>query len=82
MFGIKEFTAIINPPQCAIMAVGSGSVEIDPDTGKASMSMCLKHKREATRVPAPNVTYKCIKSKAELEKNIDGSLSIKSLVLE
>ena len=34
MFGIKEFTAIINPPQCAIMAVGSGSIEIDPETGK------------------------------------------------
>tara|TARA_R100001460_G_scaffold1852_1_gene6546 strand:+ start:64 stop:297 length:234 start_codon:yes stop_codon:yes gene_type:complete len=57
-------------------------IQIDPDTGKASMSLCLKHKREATRVPAPNVTYKCIKSKAELEKNIDGSLSIKSLILE
>ena len=57
-------------------------IQIDPDTGKASMSMCLKHRREATRVPAPNVTYKCIKSKAELEKNIDGSLSIKSLILE
>ena len=57
-------------------------IQIDPDTGKASMSMCLKHKREATRVPAPNVTYKCIKSKAELEKNIDGSLSIKSLILK
>ena len=57
-------------------------IQIDPDTGKASMSLCLKHKREATRVPTPNVTYKCIKSKAELEKNIDGSLSIKSLILE
>ena len=39
MFGIKEFTAIINPPQCAIMAVGSGSVEIDPETGKPFTSM-------------------------------------------
>jgi len=47
-----------------------------------SMSICLKHRREATRVPAPNVQYKCIKSKAELEKNIDGSYSIKSLILE
>ena len=47
-----------------------------------SMSVCLKHKREASRVPAPNVQYKCIKSKAELEKNIDGSYSIKSLILE
>ena len=47
-----------------------------------SMSMCLKHKREATRIPKKNITYKCIKSKAELEENIDGSKSIKSLILE
>ena len=47
-----------------------------------SMSMCLKHKREATRVPKENITYKCIKSKAELEENIDGSKSIKALILE
>ena len=46
-----------------------------------SMSMCLKHKREATRVPKKNITYKCIKSKAELEENIDGSKSIKALIL-
>jgi pyruvate dehydrogenase E2 component (dihydrolipoamide acetyltransferase) len=24
MFGIKEFTAVINPPQAAILAVGAG----------------------------------------------------------
>ena len=47
-----------------------------------SMSMCLKHKREATRVPKKKITYKCIKSKAELEENIDGSKSIKALILE
>jgi len=39
MFGIKEFTAIINPPQCAIMAVGTGSIEIDPETGKPYTAM-------------------------------------------
>ena len=39
MFGIKEFTAIINPPQCAIMAVGSGNIEIDPETGKPFTAM-------------------------------------------
>ena len=44
-----------------------------------SMSVCLKHRREATRIPKENIQYKCIKSKAELEKNIDGSYSIKSL---
>ena len=47
-----------------------------------SMSVCLKHRREATRIPKENIQYKCIKSKAELEKNIDGSLSIKKLILE
>merc|ERR1719220_2995550 len=39
MFGIKEFTAIIIPPQCAIMAVGSGNIEIDPETGKPFTAM-------------------------------------------
>jgi len=47
-----------------------------------SMSICLKHKREATRQIKANIDYKCIKSKAELEINIDGSKSIKSLILE
>jgi len=46
-----------------------------------NMSTCLKHKREATREIKPNITYKCIRSKAELEKNIDGSKSIKALIL-
>ena len=57
-------------------------IQIDPNTGKSSMSICLKHKREATRIPKENIEYKCIKSKAELEKNIDGSYSIKALILE
>ena len=46
-----------------------------------NMSTCLKHKREATREIKPNITYKCIRSKAELEENIDGSKSIKALIL-
>jgi len=46
-----------------------------------SMSVCLKHKREAMRQVKDNIDYKCIKSKAELELNIDGSKSIKSLIL-
>ena len=47
-----------------------------------SKSVCLKHRREATRIPKKNIQYKCIKSKAELETNIDGSKSIKALILE
>ena len=39
MFGIKEFTAIINPPQCAILAVGKGVEEINPVTGAPSTYM-------------------------------------------
>ena len=47
-----------------------------------NMSTCLKHKREASRVPKENIQYKCIRSKAQLETNIDGSFSIKALILE
>jgi hypothetical protein len=32
MFGIAEFTAIINAPQAAILAVGGGRQVINPDT--------------------------------------------------
>ena len=46
-----------------------------------SMSMCLKGKRVAERQPTSNITYKCIRTKAELEPNIDGSISIKKIIL-
>ena len=46
------------------------------------MAQCLRHKRIAERQFTPNVQYKCIKSKAELETNIDGSTAIKKLILE
>ena len=47
-----------------------------------SMSDCLKGKRIAKRQSKSHIKYQCIKSKAELEKNIDGSFSIKKLILE
>ena len=47
-----------------------------------SMGVCLNGKRKAERQYSESVTYKCWKGKAELEKNIDGSYSIKSLILE
>ena len=47
-----------------------------------SMSECLKGKRVAKRESKLHIKYQCIKSKAELETNIDGSLSIKKLILE
>tara|TARA_X000001036_G_scaffold439227_1_gene489575 strand:- start:2423 stop:2656 length:234 start_codon:yes stop_codon:yes gene_type:complete len=58
-------------------------IQIDPESGKPSMSMCLKGKRVAMRSNKNNnVIYQCIKSMAELESNIDGSKSIKKLILE
>ena len=51
-------------------------IQIDPESGKPSMSMCLKGKRVAMRSNKNNnVIYQCIKSMAELESNIDGSKS-------
>ena len=46
------------------------------------MAQCLRGKRHAEREYSESVSYKCWKGKAELEKNIDGSLSIKKLILE
>tara|TARA_R110002050_G_scaffold244412_1_gene381203 strand:- start:64 stop:276 length:213 start_codon:yes stop_codon:yes gene_type:complete len=45
------------------------------------LSTCLKGKRVANRDVSNNVEYRCIKSMAELEDNIDGSQSIKKLIL-
>ena len=56
--------------------------EINEHRIQSSMSECLKGKRVASRTIDDNVEYQCIKSKAELEKNVDGSLSIKKLILE
>jgi|TARA_R100000278_G_C5461822_1_gene161179 hypothetical protein len=46
------------------------------------LSSCLKGKRQASRNTSSSIEYRCIKTKAELEKNIDGSYSIKKLILE
>ena len=49
-----------------------------------SMSECLKGSRIAKRQlkSNSNIKYQCIKSMAELELNIDGSKSIKKLILQ
>ena len=58
-------------------------IQIDPDTSKPSMAMCLKGKRHAKRQEkGDSIQHQCIKSMAEVEQNIDGSLSIKKLILE
>ena len=61
-----------------LMFVGA---EIKEHRIQPSMSECLKGKRTASRSISENVEFKCIKSKAELETNIDGSQSIKKIIL-
>ena len=57
--------------------------EIKEHRIQISMSDCLKGKRIAMRTNKNNnIVYQCIKSMAELESNIDGSKSIKKLILE
>ena len=56
--------------------------EIKEHRIQVSMSDCLKGKRVAMRSNKnDSIIYQCIKSKAELESNIDGSKSIKKLIL-
>ena len=56
--------------------------EIKEHRIQESMSECLKGKRVAMRDTKKQVQYQCVKSMAELEDNIDGSKSIKKLILE
>ena len=46
------------------------------------MAQCLRGKRQAERQYSESISYKCFKGLAELESNIDGSKSIKKLILE
>ena len=65
----------------ALLMIVNG--EIKEHRIQESMSNCLKGKRVAMRTNKNNnIIYQCIKSMAELEKNIDGSKSIKKLILE
>ena len=56
--------------------------EIKEHRIQTSMAQCLRGKREAERQYSESVSYKCIKSNAELEDNIDGSKSIKKLIID
>jgi len=65
----------------ALLMIVNG--EIKEHRIQESMSQCLKGKRVAMRTNKNNnINYTCIKSMAELESNIDGSFSIKKLILE
>ena len=55
--------------------------EIKEHRIQPNMAICLRGKREAERTYSASVTYKCIKAQAELEDNIDGTRSIKKIIL-
>ena len=56
--------------------------EINEHRIQADLKSCLKGKRVAERQYSEGVRCQCLKSKAELEQNIDGSYSIKALIME
>ena len=56
--------------------------EIKEPRIQETMATCLRGKRTAERQYSAGTKYQCIKSKAELESNIDGSKSIKKIILE
>ena len=56
--------------------------EINEHRIQPSLSECLKGKRIAERQYSEGVRYQCLRSKAELETNIDGSITIKALIME
>ena len=55
--------------------------EIKEHRIQESMGMCLRGKREAERQYSETVSYKCVRTQAEVEINKDGSKSIKKIVL-
>ena len=46
-----------------------------------SMAICLRGKREAERTYSDTVSYKCIKTQAEVKTNKDGSQYITKIIL-
>ena len=56
--------------------------EIKEHRIQESMATCLRGKREAERTYSDTVSYKCIKTQAEVEINKDGSKSIKKIILK
>ena len=71
--------AMIETIVALLMIVNS---EIKEHRIQADIKTCLKGKRTAERQYSEGVRYQCLKSKAELEQNIDGSWSIKALIME
>ena len=64
----------------ALLMIVNG--EIKEHRIQDSTAVCLRGKRTAERSYSSGTKYQCLKVKAELESNIDGSRSIKKIILE
>ena len=56
--------------------------EIKEHRIQENMAQWLRGKRTAERQFSAGTKYQCIRTKAELEDNIDGSRSIKKIIIE
>ena len=56
--------------------------EIKDHRIQENMAQWLRGKRTAERQFSAGTKYQCIRTKAELEDNIDGSRSIKKIIIE
>ena len=56
--------------------------EIKEHRIQENMAQCLRGIRTAERQFSAGTKYQCIRTKAELEDNIDGSRSIKKIIIE
>ena len=68
----------------ALLMLINGEIKearIQPSFGKC-MERGRIAKRDLKLLGKTNIKYQCIKSEAELEDNIDGSKSIRKLILE
>ncbi|XP_014681973.1 PREDICTED: pyruvate dehydrogenase protein X component, mitochondrial-like [Priapulus caudatus] len=50
MYGISHFTAVINPPQCCILAVGGSRATVDADSGAPAAAMTVTLSSDARAV--------------------------------
>ena len=64
----------------ALLMIVNG--EIKEHRIQENMAQCLRGKRTAERQFSAGTKYQCIRTKAELEDNIDGSRSIKKIIIE
>ena len=73
MLGIKDFTAVINPPQCAILAVGGLQTKVSEDNGNVvfskiiSVTMSCDHRAIDGAVGA-----RFLQTLSEVVKNAEG----------